>query len=153
MRIIPLIAAIAMALPAAASAQEDPIAAAVKARQGYFAMLGANMGTLAGMARGQIDYDEAAAVRAASNIEALMGYDASIHFPAGSSADDLGAEVTEARANIWTDMDGFGEKAADLGMAVEGLSDAVVGGQQNVGAAIGNVGAACKACHDDYRVK
>lgn len=153
MRLLPIVTAISLALPLAATAQDDPIAAAVKARQSYFTLLGANMGTLAGMARGQIPYDETAAAQAGANLEALVMYDSTIHFPEGSFVDDLGADMTEARTNIWTDMDGFAEKFADLQMAVEGAGMAVTGGQANVGGVIGNIGAACKACHDDYRAK
>lgn len=153
MRLLPTIAAFSLALPLTATAQDDPIAAAVKARQSYFNLLGANMGTLAGMARGQVPYDEAAAAQAGANLEALVMYDPTAHFPEGSSADELGSDMTAAKANIWTDMDGFVEKFTDLQMAAEGAGMAVTGGQANVGGVIGNIGAACKACHDDYRAK
>ena len=70
MRYLILATAIAAA-PLAAFAQDDPIAQAVKARQGFYTMLGANMGVLSAMAKGDMEYDEEVASRHAANIEAL----------------------------------------------------------------------------------
>ncbi|PIE11006.1 MAG: cytochrome C [Rhodobacterales bacterium] len=145
--------ALAISLPVVGMAADDPIAQAVKARQGYFTMMGANMGTLAGMAQGKIDYDADAAARAASNIEALTMYNAAIHFPEGSSSDDLGSDVTEAKANIWTDLEGFQAKYVDLQDAAMGAGELVAGGPESLGPVVGALGGACKACHDTYRVK
>lgn len=152
MRLI-VAAALVAALPlAAASQDDDPKALALKARQGYFQMLNANMGILAGMAKGEIAYEENQAVRAATNIEALTGYDPSMHFLEGTSASDLSGR-TAARPEIWTDNAGFLDKYAGLQKAVEGAPDAVRGGQANVAATVQKIGTACKACHDNYRVK
>lgn len=151
MRKLIMTAALA-AMPLAAAAQ-DPLLDAVKARQAYFSLLGANMGTLAGMAKGKIDFDQDAAVTAASNIEALSTYNAAPHFLPGTSADDLGADVTEAKANIWTDFAGVGAKLQDFQMAAAGAGDALAGGKDALGPLLGKIGGTCKACHDEYRVK
>lgn len=148
-----ILAAALAAAPLCAVAQDDERnAAAVKARQGYFTMLGANMAPLAAMAKGEMEYDEAAAVRAASNIEALATYDVSIHFPAGTSRADLG-DVTEAKAEIWSNLDDFVSKRDGFRTAAAGAADAVKGGRANVGARLAQLGASCKACHDSYRSK
>lgn len=153
MRLMKIAAVAALGLvPALAHADDDPKEAAIEARQGYFLMLGANMGTLAGMAKGEIDYDEAKAVQAASNIEALAKYDPSIHFIEGTSMDDMKGK-TGAKAEIWSDAKGFGEKYAGLQQAATGLTEKVKGGKDAVGPAVAELGKACKACHDGYRGK
>ena len=145
-----ILASALAALPAAAIAQDqDPITQAIEARQGFYTLLGANMGTLAAMAKGDIDYDEAAAMQAGNNIEALTNYSVPMHFIEGSSNAD--AEGTDALPAIWENMDDFRQKFADLGEAAAGAGDAVAGGQENIGPVIGQLGEACKACHDQYR--
>lgn len=128
-----------------ADAAED----AIEGRQGFFTMLSINMGTLSGMARGQIDYDEAAAVRAAANIEALTGYDLPSLFIEGTSNADT--DDTAALPAIWQNSEDFATKFAGLRDAAAGASEAVAGGQANVGPVVQQLGGACKACHDNYR--
>lgn len=143
---------LSMATPLAAQSDEDMINAALKSRQGFYNMLAANMGTLAGIAKGDIPYDEAVARHAAANLQALGQYDVTIHFPDGTSRDDLGAERTAALPAIFTNRDDFAAKLAGLREATTGAADAV-GDQAAVGALVGKAGAACKACHDSYRGK
>lgn len=152
MRFLIAAAALATAIPLSALAQDDPKADAVKARQGYFTMLAANMGALSGMAKGDVAYDEAAAVAAATNINALSRYDVTMHFIDGTSADDL-ADATEAKPEIFADRAGFSAKFADLQKAADGIPEAVKGGQDKLGPVVGALGGTCKACHDTYRVK
>ena len=147
-----VLAAMLALVPFAASAQDDPNEVALEARKGYFQMLGTNMGILAGLAKGDIAYDEALAVRAATNVSALSQYDVPMHFIEGTSNADLGDE-TEALPVIWTDRAGFEEKFAGLQKAAEGIPQAVVGGQGNVVPVVQALGASCKACHDTYRAK
>ena len=147
-----LLAAAIAAAPFAAVAEDSPQDIALEARQGYFQMLGANMGTLAGMAKGDVAYDEAQAVLAATNINALSRYVVPMHFIDGTSNADL-ADKTEALPAIWTDRAGFEEKFADLQKAADGIPEAVKGGQDKVGPVVQALGAACKACHDTYRAK
>lgn len=139
-----------IALPFMALA-DDKIDDNIKARQGYFQMLSANMGQLAGMAKGEIAYDEAAAVQAASNIETLTKYTLPLHFIEGSSVKDV--QGTAAKSEIWANFDDFGAKYAALGTAATGTAEAVRGGQGNVGPVVAALGATCKACHDAYREK
>lgn len=139
-------------LPMMAMAQDnDPIAQNIEARHGFLQMLAINMGTLSGMAKGEIAYDEAGASAAAANIEALTHYNFPSLFVEGSAAGQ--AEDSAALPVIWTDSAGFAEKFAALGQAATGASEAVKGGQANVGPVVQALGGACKACHDVYREK
>ena len=141
-----LVAAIA-AFPvlAHADAAED----ALEARQGFMKMLSINMGPLAGMAKGEIAYDAAAATTAGNNIEALTKYTVPALFIEGTSPDD-GVE-TEALPAIWENSEDFAAKFAALGEAAAGAGAAAGGGQEAVGPVVQKLGEACKACHDDYR--
>ena len=151
MRLI-LTAAVIAAIPLTVLAQDDdPIHQAIEARHGFYQMLAINMGTLAGMAKGDIAYNEAAASRAAANIEALTHYDLPSLFIEGSAHGQ--AEDSAAKPDIWTNMDDFRSKFAGLGQAATGASEAVKGGAENVGPVVGKLGAACKACHDAFREK
>lgn len=151
MRLIFTAAALA-AVPLASLAQDnDPVAQAIEARHGFYQMLAINMGTLSGMAKGDVAYDETTASRAAANIEALTRYDLPSLFIEGSSSAD--AQDSAARPGIWSDPDDFAAKFDGLRQAAADAPDAVKGGAENVGAAVQKLGGACKACHDDYREK
>lgn len=150
MRLI-LAAALAVIPLSAIADDDDPIHQAVEARHGYYQMLAMNMGTLAGMAKGDIAYDEATASRAAANIEALTHYDLPSLFIEGSAHGQ--ADDSAAKPEIWTNMDDFRAKFSGLQEAANGAAEAVKGGAENVGPVVGKLGGACKACHDSYRQK
>ena len=151
MRLI-LTAAVIAALPLTVLAEDDdPIHQAIEARHGFYQMLAINMGTLAGMAKGDIAYDEAAASTAAANIEALTKYNLPSLFIEGSARGQ--AEDSAAKPEIWNNLDDFRTKFGGLRDAAVGASEGVKGGAENVGPVVGKLGAACKACHDVYREK
>ena len=143
---------LSLASPLLAQSDEDRINSALKARQGFYNMLAANMGTLAGIAKGDIAYDEAVARHAAANLQALGQYDVTMHFLDGTSRDDLGAERTAALPAIFANRDDFAARLAGLREATTGAAEAVAD-QAAVGALVGRIGGACKACHDSYRAK
>lgn len=145
-----ILSTVLAALPLAATA--NPIEDAIKARQGYFNLLGAGMGQLVPMAKGAIDYDADKAQAHADNLAALMAYNPGFLWVEGSSKADMPGK-TRALPVIWENMAGFGEKAKGLGEAVTALQAAAGQGQGELGKAIGAVGGACKACHDDFRAK
>ncbi|RNF36375.1 c-type cytochrome [Paracoccus methylarcula] len=150
MRLISLTAMTAIAafpLLAQADAAED----AIEARHGFMKMLAINMGTLAGMAKGEIEYDEAAASTAGANLEALSKYTVPALFLDGTANGEI--DDSDALPAIWEKPEDFGQKFADLGEAAAGAGDAVMGGQENIGPVVQKLGGACKACHDDYRKK
>lgn len=146
--LLPVVLVLSTGVAVAAS----PIEKAVKARQGYFQMLSANMGPISAMVKGERDYDEAAAAMHGANLEALAQYGLAMHFPKGSSTDELG-EGTTAKPEIWSDLDGFVAKYADFSKAAAGASADVKGGKGNAGAVLKRIGRTCKSCHDDYRLK
>lgn len=140
-----------IALPFAASANSEALESNLKARQGYFQMLSLNLGTLSGMAKGEIEYDEDAAARAASNVEALSQFNLPSLFIEGSASNEL--EGSGAKPDIWSNNEDFNAKFAGLTEAAAGSSEAVKGGQGNIGPVLQVLGGACKACHDNFREK
>ncbi len=146
MRIFLTAAAVAV-LPiiAHANAAEDTI----EARHGFMKMLAINMGQLAGMAKGEIGYDEDMAVAAATNIQALTGYDLPSLFIAGTSSDEN--PESDALPVVWEKPEEFSNAFMQLREAAAGAPDAVKGGQANVGPALQKLGTGCKNCHDTYR--
>jgi cytochrome c556 len=70
-------------------------------------------------------------------------------FPKGSDTGD-----TKARPEIWSDAAGFAKAAAALGETSAKLAVlAKAGDAEGVEAQVKLVGAACGACHKDYRLK
>lgn len=140
-----LIAAIATS--GAAIAQD--YSGQLKARQGQFRVLAINLGILGGMAKGEIEYDAAAAQAAADSLVAVSMINQGPLWPMGS--DEMGADGTRAKASIWDDADDFAAKWSDLGAAAKEMQAAAGTGQEALGPMMGKVGGTCKACHDAHR--
>ena len=69
-------------------------------------------------------------------------------FPAGSDVDG-----SEALPVIWEEPEDFQEAIDKANAATAAFSDAVAGGDKAaIGAAFRDVGAACKGCHDRFRL-
>ncbi len=136
------------AVPAAA----DPTDDAIKARRGFFTLLGANIGPLGAMAKGEMEYDAAQAQLHADNLGQMAGYNPLPHFPAGSANADR-AGKTRALPKIWSDLDDFQTKFTDFTSAVTNIKAEAGKGREALGPAVGKLGGTCKACHDNYRAK
>ena len=142
-----LVAALCLAGSAVlASPAED----ALEARHGYMKMISIEMSTLAGMAKGEVDYDEAAASAAAANLMALAQYNAPKLFVEGTSSDDM--DGSDALPAIWEDKEDFDAKFAAFADATAGIDQAVMGGQGNVGPVLQKLGTTCRDCHKPYRM-
>lgn len=142
--------ALCFVLPAGMVAAQSPDDA-VKARQGYFDMLGAQMAVLAPMAQGKMDFDTDKAKVAADNLAALAKVNVLPLFMAGTSADDM-AGKTRARPDIWENGDDFLAKATAFHDAAAEMPTAA-GSLETLQAAVGKLGGSCKGCHDNFRAK
>ncbi|TXS95544.1 cytochrome c [Parahaliea maris] len=121
------------------------------ARQSYFALVAMNFGPIGAMIKGEAPWDEAKLKRYAEDLDNLGELDVLRFFAEGS---DKG--TTRAKPEIWSNMDDFSDKFAALGKAADQLEDVVedsAGDRKAVAQAFGEVGKACKACHDDYKSK
>lgn len=143
-----ILTALIAALPAgAALAGPEDVA---KARQGFYKLMGLEMGQLAGMAKGDIEYDADKALGHAADILALTKYNPGDLYAPGTSKADLPG-MTRALPAIWEDFEGFRGKGAAFVAAVAELNEAAGNGRAALAPAVGKLGGTCKACHDDYR--
>lgn len=137
-------AALAAALPAAAqfAKPED----AIKYRKAGMTVMAAHFGRVAAMANGKIPFDANAA---AANAE-IAAYMSKLPFAGFVEGTDKGD--TKAKPEIWSEMDKFRGGATKMQDEMAKLSVAAKGGDMAaIKAAAGEVGKACKGCHDNYR--
>ena len=128
---------------------QDDFSAQLKARQGQFRILAINLGILGGMAQGKTEYDAEAAQAAADTIVAVSMIQQGPMWPEGS--DSMSIEGTRAMPSIWEDMADVQSKWAAVGEAAQSMQVAASGGAEALGPAMGQLGGACKACHDAHR--
>ena len=126
---------------ALAAERTDPNA---KLREEVMEEIGGAMGTLGGMAKGEVAYDAAAAEAAKAKIIEEAGAIAT-EFATQGEADP----ASEAKPEIWTSWDDFLKKADALKAAA---SAADVSSAEAIGASLGAIGGTCKDCHTAYRV-
>jgi cytochrome c556 len=73
------------------------------------------------------------------------------YWPEGSGH-ETGLEDLEAKAEIWTDAEGFAAELTAFHEATQALHKTAEGGDNAaIIEALGNVGAQCGSCHDVYR--
>lgn len=128
---------------------EDPFADAVETRHGLMLQMASDLGTLGGMAKGEVAYDKASATKAAANVAAIASVISMAQFPAGSengkSADSY------ALADIWAKQDDFLVKITDLNNAAAMMQTAAATDADAIKASMAQLGGACSACHKAYR--
>ena len=131
-----------------ALAQSGPTAEqAIKYRQGVYKAILWNFGPMAAVVQGKAPYDAQEFTRRAERVAQLApmlieGY------PPGS---DTGA-TTRAKPAIWQNMAEFRELMSTMeGKASDLAAAARTGDEAKAKAAFGQLGSACKACHDKYR--
>ena len=125
------------------------IEGAIKARQGQMQLYAHYLGILGGMARGNADYDAAAAQAAADNLLAVASLNAGSLWPQGSDMDS--AEGTRAKAAIWENFPDVGAKSMALTSAAANMATAAGTDLGALRAAMGDLGGTCGACHKAYR--
>lgn len=146
-----IIAAAILLIPVAAFAQDDAQRDALKARQGYMTAVATNMGPLAAMAKGEVEYDEALATFHARNLAALGAYEVEMHFLPGTAQGEI--EGSDALPAAWQNLDDVRAKHNDFTAAAAAAPEGVIGGRAEVAAVVQGLGGTCKACHDQYRAK
>lgn len=133
--------AFAAALGLSASAS---LGGPIEDRQAAMKANGQTMKLLGAMAQGEAPFDAAVVKEQAEAMAARYEAEKAM-FPPGS---DKGPPETYAKAEIWTDPEGF---AAGMNEAIEAsLALAAVTDQAKLGEALGAVGTVCKSCHEKY---
>jgi len=118
--------------------------AAVLARMEAMKSIGDATGTLGKMAKGSMAFDATAARAAAATIATEAG-----RTPALFKAQETDPK-SEALPAIWERFDDFTAKSATLQTVAAGLSESI-NSLDDLRAGMGQLGAACKSCHADYR--
>ena len=118
---------------------------AVEHRQGIFSAMKWYFAPMGAMIKGEIDYDQAEFPRRAELLSALT-HMAEEGFVANS------AEGTEAKPEIWENMDKFSGGFDQLQSNAAALVEASKSGDMGmIKPAFGEVAKTCKGCHDNFR--
>jgi cytochrome c556 len=148
--------AVAIGVAGAAFAQAKP-EDAIRARQAIMRVTAINFGPVANMAQDKTPYNKDVFVANAVRMESVWAMNAAQFFIAGSDKPVAGAKIasfTDAKPEIWSQPDKFKSAANHLGEEIGKLAQAARSGDEKaMKAAAGDVGKACKACHDDFRMK
>ena len=144
-------AAVCLVGSATVLAEGGPHDKAIKARQSMFQLYSFSIGILGDMAKGKIDYDPALASEMAANLDAAANLGQSAFWPPGSDNGNAENARTRALPVIWETFPAIVEKADGLKAATAVLAASAGDGLEALQGSIGDVGQACKACHDDYR--
>ncbi len=123
---------------------------AVKARKAHMQLYAFNLGTLGAMAKGEVEYDAAAASAAAGNLAAVASLNQRAYWVPGTSSDDLPDE-SRALPAIWEEGSKAGEIGASFAEAAAALAAVAGDGREAMAGAIGAVGKGCGDCHKAYR--
>ena len=117
-------------------------------RHAVFTMLGANMGTLGGMAKGKIPFNAKVVERNATRINQLS-YMIADFTKTNTSAYKV---KTDALPDVWTKREAFEKRINDLTSASAKLVKvSTTGNEAAIKSAIGGVGKTCGGCHDDFK--
>ncbi len=135
-----------------AAGDDDPLLDAIKARQGIMKNYDWNVGPLFGMAKGDIEYNAESAAAYANNLKALVSLDNGSQWPEGTDDEEY-PDDTRAFPEIWLSYPDINEKDQVLTDAAIALAEVAGNGLDALQSSIGDVGEACKGCHDDFRGK
>lgn len=145
------VALIAAGLPGAAAAQslEEK---ATSARQGLMQLIVWEAGPLFAMAKGDVAYDAQMASTRAQNLAVLAQYAGHSLFLPGTSAEDMPG-TSAALPSAWTDQAGFHQGFEDLKSQTAVVVAEAGKGQEQLRAAVGELGKVCGDCHESFRQK
>jgi cytochrome c556 len=141
------LASAAFTMPAAAQWQKPEDA--IKYRQSAFTVMANHFGRIGAMAAGRVPFD----AKAAADNAAIALTMSQLPFVAFTEGSDKGMP-NRAKPEVWKDAAKFKAAMEKMQAEMVKLDAAAKGGKfDDVKAAAGAVGGACKACHDDFRAE
>jgi cytochrome c556 len=148
----PFLVALALTVTVSAFAQQAPKPETIiKWRQSVYQVLAWNSGRIKANVDGQFNRDEV--VRAANSTAAIASSGLGALYAPGTEQ-GKGWHDTAAKPEIFKDGKKVGDLAANFIHEANELAKVAANGDQAaVKAQFGKLGQACKACHDDYKVK
>ena len=147
MKRIAIAAAFLAATAFTVQAQQAKVEDQIKYRRAAYTLMGLNFGSLGAMAQDKKPFNKEEAIKNADFVAMLCtvpkGY-----FGEGTDKD------TKAKPEIWTQRADFDAKMDKMVSEAQKLPAVVRAGDMAAfKKQVGDVGAACKACHDDFRAK
>jgi|SRR5687767_1088319 cytochrome c556 len=139
LKIVPAIAVIAMLGTTLA------FAGPIEDRQAGMKQVGKAMGAFAAIAKGEAAYDAAVVKTNADSM--LEGFKKA--FPNFTAGSEKGPPETYAKAEIWSDPEGFKAAQDKVLTAVEAM--AATSDEAGFKTALAGLGDACKGCHEKFR--
>jgi cytochrome c556 len=139
-------AVVAMGVASGVLAQVKP-EDQIRYRQSVMNVMGRSFGALNAMAKGEAPYNKDAAAKNAAIVEMMSGLPA----PAFGAGTEKGAP-TKADMKVWSEGEKF-KTAYDKMVGEVKKLPAAAGEEATLKAQVGEVGKACKGCHDDFRLK
>lgn len=141
-----LLAAMALTMAVPALAQFSKPENAIKYRQSAMFIMAQNFGQVAGMASGRIPFD----AKVAADSAAVAEFMSKLPWAGFGPGTDLGK--TKARPEIWTNKAKFDDYAKKMQAEMSQLAAAAKSGNlDSIKLAVKATGAACEACHDDFK--
>ena len=118
-------------------------------RQSLFALMGANMGPMGSMAKGEVPWDGKRFAQWAKDLDRVAQLDIMRGFPPGSEGGK-----TRAKPNIWENTEDFEAKIADLRRETAAMAKlSRRGNRKALMKQLHKTGGTCKSCHDEYKSK
>lgn len=123
---------------------------AIKARKSLMSLYAWNLGQLAGMAKGDVEYNADAAKAAAENLRVLASMNHGSIWPQGSDS-TANPGATRAKLEAWTTYPESAKIVKSLIDATTTMAGVADTGVDSVRANMAAIGAACTACHTSFR--
>ena len=140
-----------LALLAPVSADDDdPVEKAIKARIAAMTLRSWNAGPLFGMAKGDVEYDAELAGALANNLKVEAHMSNGSMWPGGSDNTAYKGK-TRSLPEVWTTWPAVGDAGQAYKDATVALAAVAGDGLAALQSKIGDLGNACKGCHDDFR--
>ena len=141
------IAAVILAATAVAAQAQVKLEDQIKYRRAAYTLMSLNFGSLGAMAQDKKPFNKDEAIRNADFVAMLCTVPRQ-YFGEGTDKD------TKAKPEIWTNRADFDAKMDKMVGEAQKLPAVVRGGDMAAFKnQVGDTGAACKACHDEYRLK
>ncbi|GAB3551396.1 cytochrome c [Noviherbaspirillum agri] len=145
-----VIALLAATIAGTAGAQLKP-EDAIKFRQSGYGFMAWNMQRIKANVEGKFDKDEV--VKSANAIQAIANSGMGALYLPGTDK-GKGWEQTRAKPAIWTEKEKLGKAAMAFNKEANEMAKvAATGDAGAVKQQLGKLGATCKGCHDDFKIK
>jgi len=142
-----VIAAAATLTSLGAAAQFQKPEDAIKYRQSVMTVMGNHLGRVAAMVQGRVPFD----AKVAADNAAIVVTMSKLPWVAFGDGTDKGMP-TRAKPDIWKEAAKFKDLQTKMMADAEKFEAAAkTGSLDNIKAALGPLGRACKSCHDDFR--